>query len=105
MNGQISSSEISGLTREHRKTSPSGNTLLELLQIPHLKCIQMCESEEERVKGLWTNSVKRDPDLEISSISMLPSLMPFITMKDWMQGVLKTEILGAGRQMLYGYWL
>lgn len=65
----------------------------------------MCESEEERVKGLWTNSVKRDPDLEISSISMLPSLMSFITMKDWIQGVLKTENLGAGRQMLCGYWL
>lgn len=45
----------------------------------------------------------RDQDLEISSIYMLPFITPFITMKDLMQGVLQTENLGAGRQMLCGY--
>lgn len=87
MNGQISSSpEISGLTWDDRKTSPYSNKSLALLQIPHLKCIQMCESEWERLKRLKTNSPRKDTDLEISSIYMLCFITPSTPVKDLMQG-------------------
>jgi hypothetical protein len=53
------SPEILGLTWEPRKTS-HGNRPLALFQIPHLKCIQMCEWTE-RLEAQWTPHVMRDP--------------------------------------------